>query len=734
MNENNYITIKISDRYCQTYYFNSSTPQMLHKCILLFVSFNTDKILYFQEALNNGENSFCIMKDEESLNKKLQSFSNISEETIPFFLNQNDENENEKDKDNEIIEVIEQLKNNDQSKEEEEKEKDCETSSEIEKEQLKKLKHLETLQNQNDDENDKVNDNENDKINLLSIKINYKLPNAQELWCIIMNTIVEMTKEKAEKSRVNPKGIIISIPDMLEPSLKRMIINAIEYTEKNNEMMIKTITNSFSSSAILLFDEIRGIHSQFEDIEKMNLFGVIDYGFYWTEISLILVRDKTTIVVGKGRTNIGFRNVLKILIEMMNETKKKNDEDFEETKYFTTIISNENDQELFDDWTKMTKISCTSLSSGFVNYCNENVTKNDFITESGDTVTLERGKVAKKLKEINEHICEMIENTINETVDKLREIGRFDVNGRDFVTKNIELTYCLINSETKNQFLIDMLQQNKGIKVRDTNHGDTLIGKGASYYTNIVYHLFENIHSPQQSMIPEIVICEMIYENKFVIKDLEGYTIVKFPPNPMVSTRMIDIGKELKKDNQYKLYEKIKYEGKDDKYRIGKCKILYDGYHLIKFNNYIPTIEPAYIDPQSNKLLDMKEEFKNDMIWLELKDGNFTDYIQEQRVKYIGGTEYHEHSIKHYVELFKQVNKDSTEFVSVLDKIKKDKTYLTNETTVTMYELNSMINEIKEYSNGDPTDFKNRWEAYKKFVLDTYPKKEQKPSKIKSLR
>ena len=63
--------------------------------------------------------------------------------------------------------------------------------------------------------------------------------------------------------------------------------------------MIKTITNSFSSSAILLFDEIRGIHSQFEDIEKMNLFGVIDYGFYWTEISLILVRDKTTIVVGK---------------------------------------------------------------------------------------------------------------------------------------------------------------------------------------------------------------------------------------------------------------------------------------------------------------------------------------------------------------------------------------------------------------------------------------------------
>ena len=90
MNENNYITIKISDRYCQTYYFNSSTPQMLHKCIPLFVSFNTDKILYFQEALNNGENSFCIMKDEESLNKKLQSFSNVSEETIPFFLNQND--------------------------------------------------------------------------------------------------------------------------------------------------------------------------------------------------------------------------------------------------------------------------------------------------------------------------------------------------------------------------------------------------------------------------------------------------------------------------------------------------------------------------------------------------------------------------------------------------------------------------------------------------------------------
>ena len=56
-----------------------------------------------------------------------------------------------------------------------------------------------------------------------------------------------------------------------------------------------------------------------------------------------------------------------------------------------------------------------------------------------------------------------------------------------------------------------------------------------------------------------------------------------------------------------------------------------------------------------------------------------------------------------------------------MDRIKTDKTRLTNQTTLTINQINTYISEIKEYSNGNLEDFKRRWKSFMNSMLQLYP-------------
>ena len=56
-----------------------------------------------------------------------------------------------------------------------------------------------------------------------------------------------------------------------------------------------------------------------------------------------------------------------------------------------------------------------------------------------------------------------------------------------------------------------------------------------------------------------------------------------------------------------------------------------------------------------------------------------------------------------------------------MDRIKTDKTRLTNQTTLTINQINTYISDIKEYSNGNLEDFKRRWKSFMNSMLQLYP-------------
>ena len=92
------------------------------------------------------------------------------------------------------------------------------------------------------------------KMDAIYIRITYTIPNAQELWCVFLKKIFDETIKKCQKYKIQVCGIVLSLPDEIDFTLKNMIMNAIEaikFNDKRNkiDMKYKVINNSNSAAA-----------------------------------------------------------------------------------------------------------------------------------------------------------------------------------------------------------------------------------------------------------------------------------------------------------------------------------------------------------------------------------------------------------------------------------------------------------------------------------------------------
>ena len=138
------------------------------------------------------------------------------------------------------------------------------------------------------------------KLNEEGKKLTYQLPTAEQLWCDIMKRIIDFSIEKTEKNNTNSikvGGIIVSLPNYLEQSLREMIMISIQYC-KNDEIPIKVISNSISSALcypIISIVDLKFANNQ--TVDDIHTVCFIENGLYSTEWSIVLSKNQNSIVL-----------------------------------------------------------------------------------------------------------------------------------------------------------------------------------------------------------------------------------------------------------------------------------------------------------------------------------------------------------------------------------------------------------------------------------------------------
>ena len=493
---------------------------------------------------------------------------------------------------------------------------------------------------------------ENQLNDLLNERIIYPRPcshekltslTARSLWCVVMIQLISISLSKLENMKYNPIGFVVSYPDNIDASLKQMIINAVHHCDnilnqnmdelrkdkqtiieeefkdfyvynqfvetmkkyKNKQLRgmkqfeFKVVPNSRGISERIVYEEFRGMITKTistnSDVYKTQLVGVVDYGFNSTEFYLILVRDKTAVVVGKRKIDIGMNIVYQRLLKIIEG--RENDDSF--------IVKP------FEQWERSYKQNWKENKSAFVGFSVANLSETYFITSSSDKKRIERERISKMIHNENAEICKMIHETIEETSHQLKNLKEFELDGHILKLENVPFTKCLFNSEVKNIFLMEMLRNN-GIDCDDTNDVDNFILKGCVYYSRSLFSRMTN--SDDQTLIAdEITVCELIQPNRFVI-EYEKEIISTFPEKPMLSNEMMFIGNEFEKVVEYKVYDTFNSNDPNERFYIGKFELQNKGNVYLQLNKYLSNLVPRI---EYGDIRQQYDELNYDLIFVE---------------------------------------------------------------------------------------------------------------------
>ena len=460
-------------------------------------------------------------------------------------------------------------------------------------------------------------------------RYSYTIPDAQELWCIIMEMIIKSITDKMGESSFYPSGFVLSLPDGLDQSLKQLISKAAQYMEekdmKTNPRRYKIIPNSIACASSYIKGIALDIGRTVETINEEECICIVDYGYYSTECYVILGCKQEAIVLNKGKINIGLTHVFEKMRSFL---------------WHEGIIP-------YKKWTRYARDCFVEMRNTFTSFCTRNVENLNFKTRDKEDVNVSKEDMEKLLKNDTDEIFNMIDSTIKKAKEIVKEMKTIQVGWREFSInpEEIKIEDIFINFDTKNAFLIEKVNSDENYKMKELNNISSIVVNGLKFISLMITHEMdmnekkEENENFNQTIYEEVTIVEVIQPNRFTVKyekdKKEKGIQYSFPKNYITSEHFLSleklqasetIEKELKeysktengiekksytetRKQEWTLYENIE----EKEYSIGTFYIPHESNYFISLHQHLGTIIPfslSYVSEESEKqsIISLRED------------------------------------------------------------------------------------------------------------------------------
>ncbi|EKE38365.1 hypothetical protein ENU1_168640 [Entamoeba nuttalli P19] len=532
---------------------------------------------------------------------------------------------------------------------------------------------------------------------------NYPMPSPSELWCVMMNELITTIQTRMTELQVDIDGFLISIPDGTDYSLYSLIEKACSFITKNYKIKCVLTYNSIIASTAYLKCLINGIGNESKDIFSVKATCFIDFGFNSTECYVFLLTNLNAICLAKGRCKGGLNDTYQII-------RKK--------------LTNSTELVPFDKWKSIEKTDCKLIKESFSCYCNPKVNDVHFTNFNQDDILICRDDLKNDFDNLCKDISSMVKKTIERAQGMSEKLKTISVGSREFTLSNLKIDNFYINSEIKNQFLIEELE-GQSLTFNDTNYGSTLFAIGCSLSTSLYQRKFDankKGFEASDNINDLFTIQEMIYPSRFILrKNNNENADIPFPNEYCSSEDMIQIGQLEKGD--YKLFDS-EYKDKSNKMKeLGMFSVLSNGCYYASLGNSIG-IKPQEIlcDVFGTKMV---ENFTVEKKELETKDyvcqrveKHFSNGIDELEILCCGEiiqphTAVFEEGINDEIQRFNHLKTSADEFLKRGNKILTEALRNCKDSKITREEISREVYSIRLLSNGDIDKLNSAWDKLK---------------------
>lgn len=578
------------------------------------------------------------------------------------------------------------------------------------------------------------------------------------LWCAAMIHIVDHSFKLLGNNRHTSTNFLIMYPDNISPTSRGEIFNAVYYCRdllnrkiinfeeeeekfkdfelykrfkgyaKNNNFKFKIVPNSRGACETIInvdfINSTRKIIETNPDIYKTRLIGIFDYGLNFSEFYLILVRDKTAIVVNKKRVNTGLNRVYQRLLKII--------EDREEDENFVVPP--------FERLKLCYRTQWKANIENFVSLNTENCLGIYFVNSSSNPNYIEFEKIKDTIKVETEQMYGAICESIKTAKRNLKELKQIKLDGHALELDEALPVKCLINAEEKDPFLVNTLKEDNNIPYCELNGTQTTIFKGCCSYSCSLFSRMTDHKENRTPIFDDYTVCELIQPQQLCLRPSDGGEDIYFPAKATPSTEMLSIGnQQLRKYITYEVYEIRRFEypseDMDTSFYIGEFTLLRnEGFVHLQLNKYfgnlVPRVEDGYIREQD-------EDLNSDIVFIEEYDYDkgqrITQYSKEcvltERTKSFGI-----YPLK-ILQRFEKANKEVEKVTSAKTDFQKRKGNLDTKRKKldddqkkkfpTMNVMNAKGNDLNYVVLGDSNILQEKYDEY----LKPYEEEMKKPKK-----
>ena len=408
------------------------------------------------------------------------------------------------------------------------------------------------------------------KLNSNQKEVTYQLPTEDELWCIFMKRIIDCCITKTKSFSYEVGGIVLSLPNHLEKSLREMIMNAVEFCERTlaseykKQIRIITVSNALSSSVVYSQEINKNMSVTETTFHKPIISCLVEMEFEQTNWTIVYCEGQKSIILKTGYIERGmfyiFKELKRRLVNEMLYPNQNNRENLEYEEW------DSRDKNKYEDWAKT-----------MMNYYQVN--KTAFKDENDDDNVIDKDDFAASVMNETKEIVEKLMNSIHEVNEWLMKHDSITINGMKIdltkIPKNERrVTDYLYDTEWKNVFFSDYIQTHYGdeIRYRESNGTKDIVLSGAIYLSRMFSDRLigeQHYQKPSTKIHQESIAIELIQPHRFTINEIQRNEFGKeipmklrtFPQHEINSNELISLGNlkgEKYKPIKYQLYDNQK--------------------------------------------------------------------------------------------------------------------------------------------------------------------------------
>ena len=313
------------------------------------------------------------------------------------------------------------------------------------------------------------------KLDQMKEHVKYTIPSAQQLWCEMMKRMFD--REKAD-------GVLVSLPDHLDESLREMILTAVDcigkmFKKQNDKFEVNITHNSILAARFMPhFAYLAKVSETANKQPGIHILLIIQHGFNETQWDVVVSKDEHAVVLKTGKVDIGMYSIYQEMMKMISKSGKE----FGAYETLTNVEKTNIDEEIKRALTFFTRVEMANI---------KNV--------EGELVRIKRGDVKEKVSQHMEKIIDEIMKTIAEVNEYLDEVETIQLGEEviDLSETDKMVEEYIIDTETRNIFLQECMRDRvKGrLQFIETNNVSSIVVQGGAFVgKTFVYRMVE----PQQ--------------------------------------------------------------------------------------------------------------------------------------------------------------------------------------------------------------------------------------------